>query len=160
MDIWLVSIYRSLWIVLLWTSVYKWVFFFFGTCLQFYWVYTYAKLYDNFMFKFLSNCQTLFPFLHHFTFLQAMHKYSNFSMFSAMFVICYLCQVDRLMLHHQRFLSPRLGSPYLSPHLTSSGKRDFSGTSSGNWDGEIILDKMRCVLSHPDISDFLQPHGL
>ena len=151
MDIWLVSIYRSLWIVLLWTSVYKWVFFFFGTCLQFYWVY---------MFKFLSNCQTLFPFLHHFTFLQAMHKYSNFCMFSAMFVICHLCQVDRWMLHHQRFLSPRLGSPYLSPHLTSSGKRDFSGTSSGNWDGEIILDKMRCVLSHPDISDFLQPHGL
>lgn len=113
--------------------VYKCLFFFFfGTCLQFCWVYTYAKLYDNFMFKFLSNCQTLFPFVHHFTFLQEMHKYSDFSTFSAMFVICYLCQVDRLMLHHQRFPSPRLGSLNLSPHLTSSGKRDFSGTSSGN----------------------------
>lgn len=91
-----------------------------------------AELYDNFMFNFLSNCQTLFPCLHHFTFLQAMHKYSNFSTLSAMFVICHSCELDRLMFHHQRFLSPSLGSLYISPHLTSSGKRDFSDTSSGN----------------------------
>ena len=49
------------------------VFFFFffppfGTCLLFPWVLMggIAELYDNFMFNFLSNCQTLFPCLHHF----------------------------------------------------------------------------------------------
>ena len=62
-----------------------------------------AKLFDNFMFNFLSNCQTLFPCLHHFTFFQAMHKYTNFSTFSEMFVICHLCGVDRLMLHIKDF---------------------------------------------------------
>ena len=105
-----------------------------------------AKLYDNFMFNFLSNCQTLFPCLHHFTFLQAMHKYSNFSTFSAMFVICHLCEVDRLMLHIKDF--HLLVSEACTYHLTSphQAKETSQGSSSRNWDREIILDKWAVCL--------------